>query len=162
MIRQLGRPGDLGWVIQSHGEMFADEFCFETRFEALNTDVVAAFAATRSDRERAWIADVDGRRAGCVFCVDAGDGTALLRGLLVMPAARGRGLGAGLVDTCLAFAREAGYRQVRLWTVDPLVAARRIYLARGFRLVGSAPHDGFGVPVTGETYALELEPSSPR
>lgn len=157
MIRELGRPGDLGWVIQAHGQGYAAEYGFDTRFEALVARIVAAYAAGHSGRENAWIAEVDGARAGSVFCVDAGEGdTAVLRLLLVTPAARGRGLGRALVDTCLAFAREAGYRRMRLWTTDPLVAARHLYLSRGFELVASAPHDGFGVPVAGQTYALDL------
>jgi GNAT superfamily N-acetyltransferase len=91
-----------------------------------------------------------------VFCIDGGGDTAVLRLLLVHPDARGRGVGAGLVDTCLEFARKAGYRRMRLWTTDPLVAARHIYLARGFRLTKSAPHGEFGADVVGQTYELEL------
>jgi GNAT superfamily N-acetyltransferase len=158
MIRELGRPGDLGWVIQAHGETYAEEYGFDTRFEALVTQIVASYAAGHSGKENAWIAEVDGKRAGCVFCVESGkeDDTAVLRVLLVAPTARGLGLGGALVDTCLAFARKAGYRRMRLWTTEPLVAARHIYLARGFRLVESAPHDGFGVTVVGQTYAVDL------
>jgi GNAT superfamily N-acetyltransferase len=159
MIRELGRPGDLGWVIQAHGEMYAEEYGFDGRFEALVARIVADYAAGHdAARENAWIAEVDGRRVGCVLCVDAGedDDTAVLRVLLVTPAGRGLGLGGALVDTCLTFARKAGYRRMRLWTTDPLVAARHIYLSRGFELVGSAPHDGFGVSLTGQTYALDL------
>ena len=158
MIREWGRPGDLGWVVQAHGELYASEHGFNTRFEALVAGIVASYAAGHSARERGWIAEVDGERAGCVLCVDAGeDDTAVLRILLVTPAARGRGVGGALVDTCLSFAREAGYRRMRLWTTDPLVDARRLYLSRGFRLVSSAPHDGFGVPVIGQTYARALD-----
>ncbi|MFI6071313.1 GNAT family N-acetyltransferase [Actinoplanes sp. NPDC051343] len=158
MIRVLGRPGDLGWVIQAHGELYAAEYGFDARFEALVAQIVAGYAAGHDPkRENAWIAEVDGQRAGCVFCVDAEeDDTAILRVLLVTPAARGLGLGGALVDTCLAFARRAGYRRMRLWTTDPLVAARHIYLSRGFELTGSAPHDGFGVPVVGQTYVADL------
>jgi GNAT superfamily N-acetyltransferase len=158
MIRVLGRPGDLGWVIQAHGELYAAEYGFDARFEALVAQIVAGYAAGHDPkRENAWIAEVDGQRAGCVFCVDAEeDDTAILRVLLVTPAARGLGLGGALVDTCLTFARRAGYRRMRLWTTDPLVAARHIYLSRGFELTGSAPHDGFGVPVVGQTYVADL------
>ncbi|HEY0535142.1 MAG TPA: GNAT family N-acetyltransferase [Actinoplanes sp.] len=163
MIRELGRPGDLGWVIQAHGELYAAEYGFDTRFEALVAQIVASYAAGHDPaREKAWIAEVDGARAGCVFCVDAGkadpgeDDTAVLRLLLVTPAARGLGLGGALVDTCLSFARAAGYKRIRLWTTDPLVAARHIYLSRGFKLVDSAPHDGFGVALVGQTYASDL------
>jgi GNAT superfamily N-acetyltransferase len=156
MIRELGRPGDLGWVVQAHGEMYADEYGFDGRFEALVAEIVASYAAGHDPaKENAWIAEVDGRRAGSVFCVQAGS-EAVLRLLLVTPAARGRGLGGALVDTCLSFARRAGYQRMRLWTNDPLAVARHIYLARGFEVVDEAPHDGFGVPVVGQTYALDL------
>lgn len=157
MLRELGRPGDLGWVIQAHGERYAEEYGFDSGFEALVARIVADYAAGHDpSREAAWIAEADGERAGCVFCVDGGDETAVLRLLLVTPAARGRGLGGALVDTCLEFARKAGYRRMRLWTTDPLVAARHVYLARGFQLIESAPHTGFGVDVIGQTYALDL------
>jgi GNAT superfamily N-acetyltransferase len=157
MIRDLGRPGDLGWVIQAHGERYAAEYGFDSRFEALVARIVADYAAGHDpSRAAAWIGEADGQRAGCVFCVDGGDETAVLRLLLVAPAARGRGLGGALVDTCLEFARKAGYRRMRLWTTDPLVAARHVYLARGFQLIDAAPHRGFGVDVIGQTYALEL------
>jgi GNAT superfamily N-acetyltransferase len=158
MIRELGRPGDLGWVIQAHGELYAREYGFDSRFEALVARIVADYAAGHDpSRSAAWIATVDGERAGCVFCVDSGDGeTAILRVLLVAPAARGRGVGGALVDTCLEFARTVGYRRMRLWTTDPLVAARHVYVSRGFELIDSAPHHGFGVEVLGQTYGLDL------
>lgn len=163
-IRPLGRPGDLGWVVMAHGEVYAAEFGWDTTFEALVARIVADYAAGHSPaREAAWIAEVDGRRAGCVFCVAAGDqaggdagATAKLRILLVHPDGRGLGLGGRLVDTCLSFARGAGYRRMRLWTNDPLVVARRIYLARGFTLVDEEPHHSFGVDLIGQTYELDL------
>jgi GNAT superfamily N-acetyltransferase len=157
-IRLLGKPGDLGWVVQAHGELYAAEFGWDCTFEALVARIVADFAAEHDPtRDRAWIADLDGRRVGCVFCV-AGDepGTAKLRILLVHPDARGHGVGRRLVDTCVAFAREAGYDRVRLWTNDVLAAARSIYLAVGFRLVTEAPHHSFGVDLVGQDYELDL------
>ena len=161
-IRQLGKPGDLGWVVQAHGELYAAEFGWDSTFEALVAGIVADFAAQHDPaRERAWVADLDGRRVGCVFCV-AGDepGTAKLRILLVHPDARGHGVGRRLVDTCIAFAREAGYDRVRLWTNDVLAAARSIYVAAGFRLVTEAPHHSFGVDLVGQDYALDLHASA--
>jgi GNAT superfamily N-acetyltransferase len=154
----LGEPGDLGWVIKAHGEAYAKEFGWDVTFEALVARIVADYAQRHDPaREAAWIAEVDGERAGCVFCVDAReDDTAVLRILLVSPVARGQGLGARLVDTCIAFARDAGYRRMRLWTNDPLVAARRIYLSRGFRLVAEEPHHSFGADLIGQTYVLEV------
>ncbi len=101
---------------------------------------------------------LDGRRAGCVFCVAADERTAQLRTLLVDPAARGHGTGGRLVDECLQFARQAGYQRMKLWTNDPLAAARRIYLSRGFRLVEEEPHEGYGSALVGQVYELDLVP----
>src|SRR5262249_527162 len=101
---------------------------------------------------------LDGERAGCVMCVTADATSAQLRLLLVDPSARGRGVGNLLVEQCLAFAREARYERVKLWTNDPLVAARHAYLTPAFRLVHREPPHGFGVDLVGETYELELSP----
>jgi GNAT superfamily N-acetyltransferase len=159
VIRPLGRPGDLGWVVMAHGEQYAAEFGWDTSFEALVARIVADYGEGTPGRQAAWIAEAGGRRVGCVFCVDAGGGTAQLRILLVDPAARGAGVGRRLVDECLAFAREAGYARMRLWTNDPLAAARRIYLSRGFRLVEEEPHHSFGVDLVGQVYERALEPA---
>jgi len=159
VIRPLDRPGDLGWVVMAHGEVYAAEFGWDTSFEALVARIVADHAAGHDPaREAAWIAELGGRRAGCMFCVaDAADAaTAKLRILLVHPDARGHGIGGRLVDACIDFARGAGYARMRLWTNDPLVAARRIYLARGFALIDEAPHHSFGVDLVGQTYELDL------
>jgi GNAT superfamily N-acetyltransferase len=158
-IRPLGQPGDLGWVIQAHGEVYATEFGWNTEFEALVARIVADYAEDHDPRrEAAWIAELDGRRAGCIFLVADRDdaGTAKLRILLVHPGGRGHGLGGRLVDTCVDFARRAGYERIRLWTNHPLTAARRIYLARGFTLTGEEPHHSFGVDLVGQTYELCL------
>ena len=160
-IRPLGKPGDLGWVVQAHGELYAQEFGWDTSFEALVARIVADFAGGYDpERERGWIAELDGIRVGCVFCVRGDEPrTATLRILLVHPDARGHGLGRRLVDTCTDFAREAGYEHMRLWTNDVLAAARRIYLAAGFHLVAQAPHHSFGVDLVGQDYALDLRPA---
>jgi GNAT superfamily N-acetyltransferase len=158
-IRPLGRPGDLGWVLMAHGEVYAREFGWDASFEALVARIVADYAGGHDpSREAAWIAEIAGRRVGCIFCVADPErpGTALLRILLVHPDGRGRDLGRRLVDACLEFARGAGYKRVRLWTNHPLAAARRLYLERGFRLVAEAPHHSFGVDLIGQTYELEL------
>ena len=158
-IRPLGRPGDLGWVVMAHGETYAEEFGWDTTFEALVARIVADYAADR-DRgphsQAAWIAEVDGRRAGCVFCVAKDAKVAQLRILLVDPACRGLGLGTELVGRCVSFARDAGYDRVALWTNDPLVAAGRIYRAAGFHLVAEEPHHSFGVDLVGQSYEMEL------
>lgn len=158
-IRPLGRPGDLGWVVQAHGEVYEAEFGWDTDFEALVARIVADYAAQHDpQREAAWIAELGARRVGCIFCVfDPEDpAVAKLRILLVHPDGRGRGVGGRLVDTCLDFARAAGYDRIRLWTNHPLEAARRIYLARGFTLIEEDPHRSFGVDLVGQTYELGL------
>jgi GNAT superfamily N-acetyltransferase len=157
IVRALGRPGDLGWVVMAHGELYAAEFGWDASFEGLVVRIVADFASGNDPaREQAWIAELDGRRVGCVFCVRQDELTAQLRILLVDPIARGAGLGRRLVDDCVRFARAAGYQQLVLWTNDPLVAARRIYLTAGFRLVDEQPHHSFGVDLIGQRYALDL------
>jgi GNAT superfamily N-acetyltransferase len=141
----------------AHGEFYNREYGWDTSFEALVARIVADYANDHDDaREAAWMAEVDGRRAGCVFCVAADERTAQLRILLVDPSARGHGLGARLVDECLDFARGAGYKRMKLWTNDPLVAARHIYLSRGFTLVEEEPHHSFGADMTGQVYELDL------
>jgi GNAT superfamily N-acetyltransferase len=157
VIRELGAPGDLGWVVMAHGEQYAAEFGWDTSFEALVARIVADYASDHEPgREAAWIAEHAGRRVGCVFCVRKDDETAQLRILLVTSEGRGSGLGQRLVDRAVEFARAAGYRRMVLWTNDPLAAARRIYLDRGFRLVDEERHHSFGVDLVGQNYALAL------
>ncbi len=156
-IRPLDQPGDLGWVVMAHGEVYAEQFGWDTSFEALVARIVADYAAGHDPaREAAWIAEIHGRRAGCVVCVAADETTAKLRILLVHPAARGHGLGARLVDTCLDFARAAGYRRITLWTNDVLISARRIYQAAGFALVEQQRHHSFGHDLVGQNWARDL------
>jgi DNA-binding MarR family transcriptional regulator/GNAT superfamily N-acetyltransferase len=150
-------PGELGWIVQRHGELYAAEYGWDQTFEALVARIVADYGEHRdSARERAWIAEVHGEPAGCVLCTRHDDETAQLRVLLVEPAARGLGIGARLVEECIRFARPAGYREITLWTHSVLTAARRIYEQTGFRLVSSADHDEFGKRLTGETWELRL------
>ncbi|HEY0813797.1 MAG TPA: GNAT family N-acetyltransferase [Pseudonocardia sp.] len=157
-IRALGAPGDLGWVVKAHGEQYAAEFGWDVSFEALVARIVADYAAAHdAQREGAWIAERGGRRVGCVFCVRRDEQTAQLRILLVTPDGRGQGLGRRLVDQSVDFARRAGYRRMVLWTNDPLVAARRIYQAVGFRLEDEERHHSFGVDLVGQNYALALD-----
>ncbi len=161
-IRRLGEPGDLGWVVQAHGEVYAEEFGWDVSFEALVARIVANYAGEHDPgREAAWIAEWNGQRVGCVFCVAEDDATAKLRILLVHPDGRGHRLGARLTAECVRFARASGYSRVRLWTNDPLVAARRIYLAAGFTLIDEEPHHSFGVDLVGQVYQLDLTGESP-
>jgi GNAT superfamily N-acetyltransferase len=156
-IRRLGRPGDLGWVIQAHGEVYAAEYGWDASFEALVARIVADYADGNDPaREAAWIAELNGVRAGCVFCVAGGETTARLRILLVHPDARGHGLGAALVAECLRFAAGAGYKEMTLWTNDVLTAARRVYQAAGFVLIDEAPHRSFGADLVGQTWSRTL------
>jgi DNA-binding MarR family transcriptional regulator/GNAT superfamily N-acetyltransferase len=157
-LREPG-PGDLGWVVARHGALYAAEYGWDASFEALVARVVADFAGHHdgAGRERAWIADLDGTPVGCVFCVRGpDDDTAKLRLLLVEPHARGYGVGARLVDACVAFAREAGYRRLTLWTNDVLVAARRLYERAGFTLAEREPHHSFGHDLVGEVWVRDL------
>jgi GNAT superfamily N-acetyltransferase len=150
-------PGDLGWVVQRHGELYAEEYGWNEAFERLVARIVGEFAAAEpGPRQRGWIATVEGRRAGCVFLMPGGEGIARLRLLLVEPWARGHGLGGRLVDTSIQAARRAGCHTLTLWTNDVLDAARRLYERAGFRLVKTDRHRSFGKTLTGQTWDLSL------
>ncbi|MFD7021505.1 GNAT family N-acetyltransferase [Promicromonospora sukumoe] len=160
-VRRADQPGDLGWVVLAHGETYHRQFGWNTEFEALVARIVADYAGSHDPRtEAAWIAEVDGERAGCVFLV-AGDepGVAKLRILLVAPEARGLGLGRLLVGECLSFARAAGYARVTLWTNDVLASARHIYEGEGFTLADEERHHSFGHDLVGQNWVLDLEPA---
>jgi DNA-binding MarR family transcriptional regulator/GNAT superfamily N-acetyltransferase len=150
-------PGDLGWAVHRNGALYAQEYGWDASYETLVARIVADYAAGADPaREAAWIAELDGAPAGCVFCMRKTDTTAQLRLLLVEPRARGLGLGGRLVDECVAFARRAGYAEIVLWTNDVLHAARRIYRRAGFELTGSQPHHSFGHDLVGEDWRLSL------
>lgn len=156
VIRQP-QPGDLGWIVHRHGVLYAREYGWDASFEGLAAEIVAAFAKHNDPaRERCWVAERNGDIVGCVFLVRDDDETARLRLLYVEPAARGQGLGDKLVDLCIAFAREAGYRRMVLWTHDVLVSARKIYQAKGFVLRETDAHRAFGKDVVSEVWKLEL------
>jgi DNA-binding MarR family transcriptional regulator/N-acetylglutamate synthase-like GNAT family acetyltransferase len=156
VIRDL-RAGDLGWVVHRHGALYAAEYGWDQSFEALVAGIVAEFrAGVDATRERAWIAELDGRPAGCVFCVRKDKRTAQLRLLLVEPTARGFGIGTQLVSACLAFATSCGYQSIVLWTNDVLHAARQIYQRAGFELVEEESHHSFGHDLVGQFWAKQL------
>lgn len=151
------RPGDYGWVIQRNAVLYAREYGWDGTYETLVVRIVAGFLEDHDpEREHAWIAEVDGEPVGGVFCMREDHTTARLRLLLVEPGARGRGVGGRLVDECLRFAREAGYKDMVLWTNDVLAAARRIYQRAGFELVEEAPHRSFGHDLVGQTWRRTL------
>ncbi|WP_305075894.1 helix-turn-helix domain-containing GNAT family N-acetyltransferase [Microtetraspora sp. AC03309] len=151
------RPGDLGWVVHRHGVLYSEEYGWGAAFEALVARIVADYAAGHDPaREAGWIAEVDGRPVGSVFCVRKDDTTAQLRLLLVEPSTRGMGIGRRLVEECLRFARGAGYRRIMLWTRDALVGARRIYGNAGFELVEEHPGEDSGQAVVEEVWAMDL------
>jgi DNA-binding MarR family transcriptional regulator/ribosomal protein S18 acetylase RimI-like enzyme len=151
------RPGDIGWVVQSHGALYASEYGFDASFESLVAEIAAKFLASfDASRERCWIADIDGTQVGSIFLVRHSDDVAKIRLLLVDPAGRGQGLGQRLVAECIAFAKACGYRKITLWTQSILLAARGIYQGAGFKLVATEPHRSFGQSLIGETWELEL------
>ena len=155
--RAVRRPGDLGWIVERHGRLYAEEQGWDARYETVVARMVAEMtAAPDPARERCWVAERDGQRLGCVFLAKDDADTARIRLLLVEPAARGAGLGRRLVEAAVAFARRAGYREIVLWTHRELHAARRIYASIGFRKTEEWQHHDFGPVSTGETWRLVL------
>jgi DNA-binding MarR family transcriptional regulator/GNAT superfamily N-acetyltransferase len=151
------RPGDFGWVVKRNAELYAQEYQWREPFEGVCAQIVANYVNKFDPkRERCWIAEMNGENVGCIFLAKDSATVARVRLLLVDPKARGRGLGARLVDECLRFARRAGYNKVTLWTHSVLTAARHIYEKAGFKLMRSERHKDWGPPVVSEHWDLEL------
>lgn len=156
VLRDLA-PGDMGWVVQQHGEIYAREYGWNSEFEALVAGIASEFLLKfQPGWERGWIAELNGERVGAIFVVRKSPSVAQLRMLILAPGARGLGLGGKLVDECIAFARLKGYKKMVLWTNSCLLAARGIYAKRGFKLTQSEPHKGYGAELVGETWELKL------
>ena len=151
------RPGDMGRVVQLHGELYAKEFGYDVRFEALVAEIAAGFVRDIKPKfERCWIAEMDGEVVGSIFLVRMSPKVSKLRLLIIHPKARGQGLGRRLTRTCMAFARRAGYKKMVLWTQSHLAAARAIYQAEGFRKVSEEQHRSFGKRLVAEVWELKL------
>ena len=148
-------PGDIGWIINRHGALYAEEYNWDETFEALVGEILVNFARQHNPKkEKLWIAEMDGERVGSVMVVDAGNQVAQLRLLLLEPKARGKGLGKRLVNECVQFARKKGYRKIKLWTQSNLLQARHLYVRAGFEIVKQKSHHSFGHDLVSEVWEL--------
>jgi DNA-binding MarR family transcriptional regulator/N-acetylglutamate synthase-like GNAT family acetyltransferase len=151
------RHGDFGWIVSSHGELYAREYGWTDKFEGLCAQIVADFINNFDEkRERCWIAEMNGETVGCIILAKDSAQVARIRLLLIDPKARGIGLGHRLVDECVRFARQAGYKRVTLWTHEVLTAARRVYQKAGFKLTASEKKRSWGKDVVAEYWDLDL------
>lgn len=156
-LLRLHQAGDMGWIVYRQAILYSEEYGWDNTYEALAAEIVAQFIkAYDPKRERAWIAEKDGERVGAVFVAKGSDEVARLRLLHVEPVARGLGIGKRLVEECIRFARQAGYKKLTLWTQSILLAARHIYKQAGFQVVREEPHHSFGKDLTAETWEIDL------
>ncbi|MCE8554932.1 GNAT family N-acetyltransferase [Ruegeria pomeroyi] len=151
------RPEDAPWLVERHGTLYAQDEGFDDSFAPLVAGILDDFIANHDpDCEQGWIAEADGQRLGSIFCVRLDDTTAKLRLFLLVPEARGRGLGRRLIDTCMGFARSKGYVQMQLWTHESHRAACALYAATGWQLVDSKPVHSFGVDLVEQSWKITL------
>lgn len=151
------QPGDIGWVIRQHGKLYHEEYNWDISFESLVAEIAGTFIKNYNpEKERCWIAESDGENIGSVFLVKDTENIAKLRMLIVTPEARGMGVGKRLVEECLRTARQVGYKKIRLWTVDILHAARKIYQDAGFKLIEEIPNHSFGHDLIDQTWELDI------
>ncbi|MCE8507876.1 GNAT family N-acetyltransferase [Ruegeria pomeroyi] len=151
------RPEDAPWLVERHGTLYTQDEGFDDSFAPLVARILDDFIANHDpDREQGWVAEADGRRLGSIFCVGLDDTTAKLRLFLLVPEARGRGLGRRLIDTCMGFARSKGYVQMQLWTHESHRAACALYAATGWQLVDSKPVHSFGVDLVEQSWKITL------
>jgi DNA-binding MarR family transcriptional regulator/N-acetylglutamate synthase-like GNAT family acetyltransferase len=156
-VLRAPRPGDFGWIVKRHAELYALEYGWTEPFEGVCAQIVADFVNKfDKTRERCWIAEMDGENVGSIILAKETESVARVRLLLLDPKARGLGLGARLVDECITFARRTGYKKITLWTHRVLVAARHIYENAGFKLTRSERHRSWGKQVVGEHWDLAL------
>lgn len=156
-ILRAPAPGDFGWVIQAHGRLYAQEYGWDERFEALVARITAEFIeGFQPEWECCWIAESEGRNVGSVFVVRESERVAKLRLLVLESAARGQGLGRQLVEQVITFARQKGYQRLDLWTQKNLTAAVKLYESLGFELQSEQAHDSFGHSLIGQNYSLRL------
>lgn len=149
---------DIDWIIRRHGQIYAEEYNWDETFEELVAGVLNNFIQDHnSQRERIWIAELNGERVGSIMLVDSGERVAQLRLLLVEPKARNKGVGKRLIDQCIDFSKKNGYKKIRLWTQSNLTAAHHLYVKAGFKLVKKEPHTSFGHKLVGETWELSLK-----
>jgi GNAT superfamily N-acetyltransferase len=159
-LRDL-KPGDIGWITHRQALLYNEEYGWDDTYEALCAEILSRFVRDFDARhEKAWVAERNGEIVGAIFCVRKSATVAQLRLLYVEPSARGLGLGTRLVDECIAFARDAGYRKMVLWTNSVLHSARRIYQAKGFHLVKEERHHSFGKNLIGQFWERDLNLSS--